>query len=77
MTEGQLTSKIMKISSDLGMRGHQTTKRIIHRIEGFMPIIEWLELYNLYQKPWKFGYVTHIVLINSIETILHEKGILS
>lgn len=77
MTEEQITAKIMKINSDLGLIGHQTTQRIVDRMFNVMAPTDWFELYEKYRQPWGFGDQTHINLITEIERILTEKGILS
>ena len=77
MTEDQVVAKIMKISSDLGLRGHQTIDKIIRKMITTYDFTLSSELGKRYLSNWKIGDQTSIELITEIERILTEKGILS
>lgn len=78
MTEEQVTAKIMKISSDLGLRGHQTTEKIILRMyyNEIVFVEEYIDLSNKLASITRFGDQTHIELIIEIENILKSKNII-
>lgn len=80
MTEDQIVAKIMKISSDLGLRGHQTIEKIYLWMSSStktMSDLDSQDIHSLYYDDWKIGDQTSIKLITEIERILTEKGVLS